>query len=514
MISDRTFNKTLNNISNHLINEIKNEIKESMKNSFLEKINSFIEINQLISSNIQTMLNKIIIKELPEEMETLAVLINNYTLLVENQNSRYNFIMGENPFIKLNIFIKEELEPPLLLISDKYNSIEEQLLKTIQALVAEFPDCYTLIKNNLLGNRIESIDFLTDQINSTLINYQNDLINDIKSYINKLIHFTYINGLETMEHSCENEDCAIPIDNFRRLDVKESLKISRVYKGHNLNINKTEIENNINKNVYFNNKRKTAVIPEYTPDMGALSEDDVIYYLSDVQNTTLKLNKSFLAKDYLNVNLTSNKFITKINFTYLEKLRLSFDTKLVKFSTILTENSFQILKNIMLTQFYLIEEYVHKSSDLVKNKTNNFLNEINKTSEFIESLSGYIHNQALGYYKILHTAIQNKYENLNEKRIPTSKGSEVTKYAKMAFVDIVSILQSEISFNVNFARVIEKIFNLTNFNNFTKKYTKIGKGYSKTFEMPFNLRHLILLIYKINLFIIINNFYFFIYQYL
>ena len=80
----------------------------------------------------------------------------------------------------------------------------------------------------------------------------------------------------------------------------------------------------------------------------------------------------------------------------MEKLRLSFDTKLVKFSTILTDKSIQKLKGIILKQFYLIEEYVHKSSDLVQNKINNFLNELHKTSEFIETLSGYTHNQALG----------------------------------------------------------------------------------------------------------------------
>ena len=347
MISDRTFNKTLNIISSYLINEMKNKIKESIRNSILAKTNSLIEQSQLISDNIQTMLNQIITKELPEDMETLVELINSYSLLVDNQNNRYNFIMGENPFNILNIFIKEELEPPLLLIYDKYNSIEEQLLNRIQTLAEEFPDCYSEIKNNLLGNKIESIDLLTNEINSTLIEYQNDLINDIKSYINKLIHFTYIDGLQTMEQSCENTDCGIPINNFRRIDKTESLNISMVYKGHSFVINKSELENRINKNVNFKNKRRIASLPDYTPNMGALSEDDMIYYLSDVQNTTLKLNKSFFSKDYINVNLTANKFLSKINFTYLEKLRLIFDIKLVKFATILTENNIQKLKDII-----------------------------------------------------------------------------------------------------------------------------------------------------------------------
>ena len=495
MISDRTFNKTLNNISNYLINELKKEVKESIRNSIIAKINSFNEQSQLIIDNIQIMLNQVITKELLEDMETLVELINNYTLLVENQNNRYNFIMGENPFNLLNIFIYEKLEPPLLLIYDKYNSIEEQLLQRIQALAEEFPDCYSIIKNKLLGNKIELIDLLTNQINSTLIDYQNELINDIKSYINKLIHFTYIDGLQTMEYSCENSDCGIPINNFRRLDKEESSNITRVYKGHSFIINKSKLENRINKNVNFQNKRRTASLPEYTPNMGALSEDDIIYYLSDIQNTTLKLNKSLFSWDYSNVNLTSNKFLTKINFTYLEKLRLTFDIKLVKFSTILTENSIQKLKDIILKQFYLIEEYVHKSSDLVQNKTNNFLNELNKTSEFIESLSGYIHNQALGYYKILHTIIQNKYENLNGKRIRLLKEINIKDYSKetnktkIALLSTISLFQSEISFNLNFTHIINKcfghLFNLSKFNDFMDKYSKIGKSYSKSISIPF-----------------------------
>ena len=68
-------------------------------------------------------------------------------------------------------------------------------------------------------------------------------------------------------------------------------------------------------------------------------------------------------------------YLTKINYTYLTKLQFSFDVKLVKFSTILTEKSIKKLKDIILSQFYKIEEYVHQSSDLVQFKINYFLNE-------------------------------------------------------------------------------------------------------------------------------------------
>ena len=165
--------------------------------------------------------------------------------------------------------------------------------------------------------------------------------------------------------------------------MKILIDITNVYKGHNNLRNISEFKEKINKNIKFNFKRKTSSLPEYTSDMGALTEDDIIYYLSTLQNTTLKLDKFYLGKDFINVNMTSNKFFTKINYTYLQKLRLSFDVKLVKFSTILTEKKIQELKDIILAQFYLIEEYVHNNSNLMQFKINYFLNELNKTSKVI-----------------------------------------------------------------------------------------------------------------------------------
>ena len=227
--------------------------------------------------------------------------------------------------------------------------------------------------------------------------------------------------------------------------------------------------------------------------MGALSEDNILYYLSNLQNSILKLNKSYFGREYLNINLTSLKFISKINFTCLEKLRLTFDIKLVKFSSILTEKSMQDLKDIILWQFYLIENYVHQSSDLVQFKINHFLNEINKTCDFIESLSGYIHNQVLGYYKILYTTIQNKYEELgNKKAISESDHSHNNhNKTKVTVSEIVSLFQSEIEFNFNWTIAITKLKNifLKNFNSSLwdkiKNYTRIGKGLSKTLYIPF-----------------------------
>ena len=491
MICDRKFNKTLNNISSNLIEGIKNKIKDNIRNSVLNNMNSFIDKCDYIYNQTLIKLSQVKTNELPDEMITLVQLLDNYTILLENQNNRYSFSVGKSPFDILNVFISQELEPPLSLIFIKYNSIEEELLNRTQALANQFPDCYSEIKEKLLKTKLEIIDNSTDEINLTLFEYQDILVNDIKSYLNKLIHFTYIDGLQTMDEPCNENSCGIPTNKFRRLNNKEIIDISNIYKGHPNLVNKALIEKKINKRVNLTNKRKTSSIPEYTPDMGALSESDVIYYVSNLQNTTLKFNKSYLGKEYMNINLTTNKFLTKTNYTYLEKLRLSFDLKLVKFSTILTENSINKLKTIILKQFYLIEEYVHYSSNLLQYKINYFINEIRKTSEFIESLSGYIHNQALGYYNILYTTIQNKYKNLDNKLNEVIGGSvytHQTNQTKFALFEIIGLFQSEIKLDFNLTHILKNCLNLTTIGKIMEKmdeYTKIGKQFVKKIYIPF-----------------------------
>ena len=313
MIADRNFNKSLNNISSYLISEVKNEIFENIKNSIFVNLNSFIDICNKISNDIQIKLNLIKTSELPEEMTNLVQLIDNYNNLVSNQSNRYNFIMGETPFNLLNIFIHQELEPPLLLILEKYNSIEEDLINQIKNIAENFPDCYSEVKNNLLGNKIDLIDFDTDAITSTLFNYENDLVEDIESYLNKLIHYIYIDGLLTMEKPCEDSDCQIKTNSLRRLEKFSVLNNTKNKKYIQPTINRTKIAQKVNKKIIANQKRKTDSVPEYTSDMGALSESDVLYYLSDLKNTTYKLNKTYFGKEYTDVNITTNKFLTKIN---------------------------------------------------------------------------------------------------------------------------------------------------------------------------------------------------------
>lgn len=122
-------------------------------------------------------------------------------------------------------------------------------------------------------------------------------------------------------------------------------------------------------------------------------------------------------------------------------------------------------------------------------KINYFLNELNKTSEVIESLSGYIYNLVFGYYKILHTMIQSKYENLYDKE-RTNPKTKRTNITRTNVLEIVNLLHNEININIDLGEILIEYFNLTKIGNFIEKMKKIsgkeiGKSFSKKFDFPF-----------------------------
>lgn len=101
----------------------------------------------------------------------------------------------------------------------------------------------------------------------------------------------------------------------------------------------------------------------------------------------------------------------------------------------------------------------------------------------------------MGYYKILYNSIQDKYENLNSKKtrlLDTIKESKYSKnhnnITKETVLEIVSIFQSEIQYDIDWMKILSKCFTNSskfNFMDKLKNYTKIGKSFSKTLSIPF-----------------------------
>ena len=417
---DKDFNKTISKISENLINNIINNSIKSIREFANIKINSLYElICNVINNNINLIINNITINPIPEEMLSINELIYNYSLLIESQNNRYHFIVGKEPFNLLNDFIEIELQPPLLLIKESYNNIENKLLSEIKIIADNFPDCYSIVKEKINVSRIKIVDEYLNNIFLELKEYENTLKEDIQEYVNKLVHFTYINGLDSYNQPCKESYCLIQKDNAnednsknRRLNKRENKNNNNIkfsFDNYSI-INRTKIKNNINKNVNF--KRK---LTEYTSSMGSLSEYDLYKYLIQLEDSIVDFNKTYLGKEFNNINISVIKFLTKINTTYLEKLKRSFSMKIVKFSTILTENSLKNLEKVICKQYYQIESYIHEISYLIKIQMNNFINELNNTSFYLKFINDSMHNKVKGYYEMLYNTIQSKYELILEK---------------------------------------------------------------------------------------------------
>ena len=432
LIYDKNFNKTLDNSSYLFIKKISEEIKKAIKdytdnkllqlqfslNDFSEKLEDILNTKETINVN--------------EEMLPIYDLIQNFTLIVKNQNNRFNFIISGEPFILMDDFIKEELKPPLLLIKDKYNFIEEQILDLIGEIADNFPDCYSLVRDNFINNRIEEVYNYIEKVNETIIEYKDVINSDIESYINKLSFYALINGLETMPNPCDQAYCLINNTRFknqRRLNLNTNTNNI----GYNLNFtNNNRFMNNSkrkfwkkNKNILF--KRK---LEEYDSSNPGLSKDDIIEYIEDIKSSILEFYSNYLGQEYKYIKTVVNKYLIKINGTCLNNLKRSFSIKLQKFSTLITAEKMEFLNNKILFQYNQIEPFIHERSSFIKELIDNFTEILDNTKEINVLISEHIYEKVNLYYDLLTDNIQSKYEiiGFTQLRKLESKYEDMTYY--------------------------------------------------------------------------------------
>jgi len=132
LIIDKKFNITLDLISNELIyNLLFDKIKNNLNISVISKKDIlFTEIKKM-QINIEKVLNNKETKYLPNNMLVINDLLTNFTEIVNNQNNRFILKISNKTFNLLYDFINYDLEPPLIIIKDTYNKIEEILLNKL-----------------------------------------------------------------------------------------------------------------------------------------------------------------------------------------------------------------------------------------------------------------------------------------------------------------------------------------------------------------------------------------------
>jgi len=311
---DGTFNKTLNIISNELMTEL-------VLNKMNDTINELIDIKfSLIYSMLEDLkinMNNILsnIKQ-NEDNEAINIIINEYRIILLNQNNQFIFKVSELPFNELYSFLKNVLEPPILLIKNEYNSIEGQILGEVVEVINGFPNFKEEIKNKLnIEGALEFIELIFNETLDSLLKYQNDLNEDFDMYINQLIHYTFINGFDYYNEPCTDSSfCAIKINEIKNQNKRRRLqnsprkrRLGKIIRNKNKVLNLTEINKKKNKNV---NLRKLST---FDSTMGSLSQDDVIPLLLNIEETIYELNESYITNFDKNANIKLANFISKVN---------------------------------------------------------------------------------------------------------------------------------------------------------------------------------------------------------
>ena len=449
IIYDKLFNKTLDEISHQIIYNMINKIQNLIYESTSTELQSLYKIIDKSQIEIENKLKKIETSEIPDDMLKLNQLIINYILLVQNQNNRFKFSFGKEPFNLLNNFTINDLEPPLFLIKELYNSIEERLIEEITKIVDNFPDYYSIIKEKLfIESRLENATEILNEINSTLYEYRRDLNDDLSQYFNKLIHFAYINGIKTYNKQCNESYCMVHRRNDSSTIELTDKDVESIIFGKYTSLSFSDTKKKKNQNIDLNKK--------YLPNMGPLTKDDIFYYLYNIQNTLYNLNKTYLSKEYKNISRMVSSFITKVNFTYLMKLERSFEFSLIKFSTVLTEPSYEKLRKNLYKQYYQIENYINKISNYAKNEMDEFSNKLNDTSIFIKIINSQTFFRVLGYYNILSNFMQSKMKELEDFDFIRNLGNDAEDYSNNNFDNDKDLLDFDFNLNENIIAFVEK----------------------------------------------------------
>ena len=433
IILDQKFNKTIDSITKNLMNDIIiGNIKEIINKSLYFKIENLYNISELFAYNIEEILKTKNTKILPLDMNNINNLIINYTKLVNSQNNRYFLNISERPFNILSLFIHDNLEPPLILIKYQYNTIEERLLHEIIKIINSFPNYYLIVRDKLDLEYIqENISYYIDSTNELFLNYENVLDKDLKSYINKLIHYAFINGLNFQDTPCEGSFCYNESQEIEDNNSTINLTNRRLYQVNNNRIfnifNYTKLDREKINKLKNNNLRN---LSEYSPKMGAISENDINSYVLDMQNILYYFNQTYLSREFKDINRFSNIFFDKINNTYLIKLERSIEMTALKFSTILTKDNYKILKDIMFKQFNEISFYIYNNSELIDNFKNGFNNILNDSSILLEGIFNLSYIRINEYYKMFYQLIQNEIKYLNDEDLNQSKNRLLSNNSK------------------------------------------------------------------------------------
>ena len=158
IIKEPSFNETLNRIYFSIFNKtVKDKINDKLNQKLYPKLNGFYQLLNLKQRGINDYLDKVNFSS-QENMETTNNLIYFYNQKIIGFNSKYEFYFSNIPFLNINDFINDYLNPPLTQIKNQYNKIEKELLDQSIEKLNNLEDFSSIIENDLnLESKISKI---------------------------------------------------------------------------------------------------------------------------------------------------------------------------------------------------------------------------------------------------------------------------------------------------------------------------------------------------------------------
>ena len=255
-------------------------------------------------------------------------------------------------------------------------------------------------------------------------------------YIDYITFISLTHGLNYFKNPCNESYCLFKFNktNTTKLRNNEEKKQYR-YFSHTKK-NESEIKKLIN--------RKIRHLKEYEYTMGAISENDIINSLYKLKESLCNFNKSYLSAEYKNIKNSFKRFMNNINDTYLIKLKRSINMVALKFSTILTENSYKELENSIFEQYYNIELYINNASNIIELSKIQFTDKLDNSSLLIDSINNITSKKVLKYYNLFNKLIQKKLKNINEEEINKNRKLEFNIIYNSAIDEAFSAIEEGI----------------------------------------------------------------------
>ena len=495
-ILSRDFNKTLDKISEDLW--IKSLIEKMNNNIQSKLINISKDISNIII-NEQKLINKTLTKvktaELYESMLLLNEMINNYTILVNEQNNRFKFIVSNASLEKFGIFSNNYLEPPLNEIKEYYDMIQNELLNKINELLNQMKDFYAeiQIKYNITEQMNEIYNIIKNSYEN-LVNYSDDFIKDINDYDDILVLYTYIdsstNDLRKLNEYLRNDEKR-NLEKIRKVfnltKNKSKNKITRKLEQKNINSDENKItkytkkDNSKYRKVLNNNKDNNTSSKKFShkrklsthSNQGAIGLSSLNKECKKFIQILKNFNRTYLTGDYLKIKPNLLKEESKIK-KYLINAERTIELSVFRLSTIITEDKIVSLEEMLYFKHNQISSHVNNYMNLTSIQTDNYISLLGNSSLMLENTYNVINKKILLDYKIL-------------KEFITSQIKEIKKSIKKEEIDNNEKLFNFFKNEDLYQPVGFIISNKTNLiNNSTKKinYSKSNtiKYYQKFFK--------------------------------